>query len=195
VETFALAEGLLAVNMTAGTHRVEMSYLPPMLTEGALITGASLVLFVVVALVLQMFYKRRPPDSPLADSWPPLPEWSEIDLPEDRYSDYSDPLGPESDNNGQQQTGWHATANYRSFRSASPDGHVAAAQEHIRHIVLPPQLPQTPAEAPIYASGRDGGGDESLEHGVREDLPEQQGDQEQENGEAEQDQQGENSSL
>ena len=215
VETFALAEGLLAVKMTAGTHRVEMSYLPPMLTEGALISGASLVLFVVVALLLHMMYKKRMPEPPLADRWPPLPEWSEYEVPENRYSDYSDPLGPESGGDDLNEAGWHATASYRSFRSGMRDTNGSSAQEHIRHIVLPPQLPQNPADMPFLAElpiedelpGEDGRTDESealsgrdrrgeaLEHGVREDLPEHQGDQEQENGKTEQDQQGEKGSL
>ena len=51
VEVFCAANAVIAFNITAGTHTVEMRYCPPGLIPGAIVSGAALVVFAALVAV------------------------------------------------------------------------------------------------------------------------------------------------
>ncbi|HEY5465396.1 MAG TPA: YfhO family protein [Clostridia bacterium] len=203
-QTHALAEGLLAVDLTPGTHHIEMHYLPPRLIEGAAITGFSLILLGAVLLIAFLVGRRRPPDAPLyGDGMLLLPEWSDGEADADMELPAPEGIEP-------------VIGTAISHGMAKQKGRThALTSEPIRHVTLPrfssqmpedvvglpPQIPRNPVDTrflplegnektDLAKSGGHSGREDSLEHGVREDLPEHQGNDKQENGETEQDEQG-----
>lgn len=236
VETSALEDGLLSIRLEPGTHRIEMDYTPPRLMEGLLVSGASLLLLGLTFLVFRILRRQAPPDSPLADTWPPLPEWTGGEE-EDESAGFTDPLGEiaDRDNGGGSDGGLYATGRYRSERAALHAGRRTETHDRIRHVtlpeilptetgtgedagdphdaampdVLPPRIPMSPVDGlsrsaaapavmdtPAAAEGTAGGSgggrgvDEPLEPGIRDDLAEQQGEQEENEREPGQHQQG-----
>jgi hypothetical protein len=184
VKTLAIAEGLLGVDLTEGTHRIEMHYLPPRLIEGAAITGFSLILLGAIFLLLSLIRRRRPPDAPLFDAAALQPEWSddedEMDTERPGFDEIETVIGTSVSSGVPKHISRH--------HSATPDP--------IRRFT-PPLSPPTSSDVENEDFAASGGqsGRADLEHGIREDLAEQQGNEKQEDGESKQDEQGIDRSL
>lgn len=88
VEAEEFAGAFLSIPLTAGTHTIEMTYLPQGLPEGALITGGSLGLLLILALACHFRKRSRaakalpePESAGSQELAPDVPEGSSQKLP------------------------------------------------------------------------------------------------------------------